>query len=151
MDRNAQDDIVYVAPRFHRDAEFNDLFGKGEVTTNSLWATVKDLPSVTDNHTHYLTFAKDQTIPWWHSEEQRLEGSFTAEEHYEKVNERMPIDNDYFRDLRAKLVAALTGPTLVERDDRDLGQDMATVLTDTHRLLTTQFGLRMVILVEQPG
>lgn len=151
MDRNTQDDIVYVAPKFHSDAEFNDLFSKGEVTTNSLWAPVRNLPCVPNNSTHYMTFTKDQRIPWWHSEQQRLEGRFTAEEHYEIITERVAIDNDYFRDLRARLNATLTRPTLVNRNDQDLGQEMIDVLTDTHRLLTTRFGLRMVILVEPSG
>lgn len=150
MDRNTEDDVVYVAPKFHSDTEFNDLFSRGEVTINSIWAPVNDLPCVLNNSTHYMTFTKDQGIPWWHSEQRRLEGRFTAEEHYEMVTERITIDNDYFRDLRTKLINALTPPTLLSRGGQDLDQDILSVLTDTHRLLTTQFGLRMVILVEQP-
>ena len=145
--------VLYVAPRFHSETDFNNFFLRGEVTDHSLWAPVDRLPWVdeNDNDTHYMTFTETQIVPDWHSEPERLEGQFAATEHYEMVNERIIIDDDFFRQLRANLFAALQGTETLNRGDQGSGQSMADVLRDTHSLLTTQFGLRMVILVEPAG
>lgn len=142
------DDVFYVAPRFHNEDEFNRLFLQGQVTDNSLWASLKNLPCVSDNDVHYMTFTRDQKEPWWHSEAVRLEGRFTAEDHYETIRAMVTIDDNFFRDLRGKLRAALNESewraSLVANRDED--DDIANVLRDTHRLLTVQYGLQMVTL-----
>ena len=125
----------------------------GKVTDNSLWAPLKDLPCVSDNDVHYMTFTRDQKEPWWHSEAVRLEGSFAAEDHYATIREMVTIDENFFRNLRGNLRAALNesewraslAPNL---DDND---DIANVLRDTYRLLTAQYGLQMVTLTEDGG
>ena len=142
------DDVFYVAPRFHNEDEFSRLFLQGQVTDNSLWAPLKDLPCVSDNGVHYMSFNRDQKEPWWHSEAVRLEGRFTAEDHYETIRAMVTIDDNFFRDLRGKLRAALNesewrASLVPNRDDDD---DIANVLRDTHRLLTVQYGLQMVTL-----
>ena len=144
------DHVFYVAPRFHSQDEFDRLFLQGQVTDNSLWAPLKDLPSVSDNDIHYMTFTNDQKEPWWHSEAVRLEGSFTAEDHYATIREMVTIDENFFRDLRGNLRAALNesewraslAPNLDNNDD------IAHVLRDISRLLTAQYGLQMVTLTE---
>ena len=122
------------------------------MTDNSLWAPLKDLRWVTDNQTHYMTFTKEQTAPLWHSEAVRLEGEFTAEANYETTGETVIIDEDFFRDLRGKLLAALDESELRAPEVRDIddNDDLANVLRDTYRLLTAQFGLQMVILLADP-
>ena len=144
------DDVFYVAPRFHSEDEFNRLFLQGKVTDNSLWAPLRDLPWVSDNDVHYMTFTNDQKEPWWHSEAVRLEGRFAVEDHYETIREMLTIDEDFFRDLRGNLRASLNESerrtSLVpNRDDDD---EIANVLRDTYRLLTAQYGLQMVTLTE---
>ncbi len=143
-------DVFYVAPRFHSQDEFDSLFLRGLVTENSLWAPLKDLRWVSDNEVHYMTFTKDQEEPWWHSESVRLEGRFAAEEHYETIRETVTIDEDFFRDLRSKLRVALYEPQTraLEFGSVDYDDDIEDVLRDIDRLLTVQFGLRMVMLVE---
>ena len=147
------DDVFYVAPRFHSEEEFNRLFLQGKVTDNSLWAPLKDLPWVSDSDVHYMTFTRNQREPWWHSEAVRLEGNFTAEEHYERISEMVTMDEKFFRGLRIKLRAALNETE--ERAPRGLDVDdnseIATVLRDINRLLTTQYGLQMVTLIEDGG
>ena len=116
-------------------------------------APLKDLPCVSDNDVHYMTFTRDQKEPWWHSEAVRLEGSFAAEDHYATIREMVTIDENFFRNLRGNLRAALNesewraslAPNL---DDND---DIANVLRDTYRLLTAQYGLQMVTLTEDGG
>lgn len=148
------DHVNYVAPKFHSETEFNNLFRRGEVTTNSIWAPVKDLPAATDNRIHYMTFTRTQAQPLWHSEALRLEGRFTAEEHYEAIKERVTIDEDYFRGLRSKLLVALDESGIMgdeHRNANDDNDDIASVLRHTYRLLTAQFGLQMVTLIEKSG
>ena len=147
------DDVFYVAPRFHSKGEFDRFFLRGTVTHNSLWAPLKNLLWVSDNKVHYMTFTRDQKEPLWHSEAVRLEGNFTADEHYETTRETVTIDENFFRDLRGRLRAAmnesdLRTPEVHNLDDND---DMADVLRDTYRLLTTQYGLQMVTLIEDGG
>ena len=144
------DDVFYVAPRFHSEDEFSRFFLQGQVTDNSLWAPLKDLPCVSDNDVHYMTFTRGQEEPWWHSEAARLEGNFTAEDHYDTIREMVTIDENLFRSLRGKLRAALNesewrASLVPNRDDDD---DIANVLRDTYRLLTAQYGLQMVTLTE---
>ena len=83
----------------------------------------------------------------------RLEGNFTAEEHYERISEMVTMDEKFFRGLRIKLRAALNETE--ERAPRGLDVDdnseIATVLRDINRLLTTQYGLQMVTLIEDGG
>ena len=147
------DDVFYVAPRFHSKDEFNRLFLLGKITDKSLWAPLKDLRWVSDNDVHYMTFTRDQKEPWWHSTAVRLEGAFTAEEHYETIRETVTIDENFFRDLRGKLRAALNGSDLrsPELHSPDDSADIANVLRDTYRLLTTYYGLRMVTLIDNDG
>ncbi|MCY4624605.1 MAG: hypothetical protein OXC99_06375 [Chloroflexi bacterium] len=147
------DDVVYVAPRFHSLNDFNRFFLQGRITENSLWAPVKDLPWVFDSDVHYLTFTRSQTIPLWHSEIVKLEGSFTSDEHYERTRNRVTIDEDFFRTLHSRLQASLQEnqrqlPSGRNASDSD---DFASVLRDTYRLLTTQYGLQLVILREERG
>ena len=134
--------VLYIAPKFHRETEFNYLFLRDQITDNSMWSPLSDLPWASDNKDHYLTFTRTQSRLDWHSEAHGLEGHFTAEEHYEMISERSAIDEQYFRQLRANLIAATNEP------DRDGDAEFVDVLRDTHRLLTTRLGLQMVILVE---
>ena len=100
-----------------------------------------------------MTFTRDQKEPWWHSEAVRQEGTFTAEEHYERIREAVTIDENFFRALRAKLRAALNESELRTTEANALydNDDLADVLRDTYRMLTAQYGLQMVILTEDGG
>ncbi len=149
------DDVFYIAPRFHREDEFNRLFLQGSVTDNCLWAPLKDLHWVPkhDTEVHYLTFTRDQMEPLWHSEATRLEGKFTAEDHYATVREMVTIDEAFFRELRSKLRASLYGFDLLAPEAGNLNENdgIVSVLRETHQLLTTHYGLQMVTLVEGSG
>lgn len=144
------DDVFYIAPRFFRKEDFDRLFLQSQVAHSSLWAPLRDLPYVSDNDVHYMTFTRGQSDPWWHSEAVELEGAFTAEEHYGTTQETVTIDENFFRGLRSKLRAGLGGSPLRATETLDLGynDDIADMLRDTHRLLTAQYGLHMVILME---
>ncbi len=143
--------VYYVAPKFHSQAVFDALFSRGIVTTNSLWAPLESLPCVHDNEVHYMTFTRSDATPSWHSEPFRLEGKFTAEEHYAAMGEAETIDEEFFRNLRLKLLVASREVSMTSSGMLDLDNDIASILRDTHRLLTTRFGLRMVILTEDGG
>ena len=149
------DDVFYIAPRFHSEDEFNHLFLQGNVTDNSLWAPLKDLHWVSegDRNVHYLTFTKDQKNPSWHSEATILEGKFTAEDHYATIREMVTIDEAFFRELRNNLRASLYGSDLRAPEALNLNDDdsIASVLRETYQLLTTQYGLQMVTLMEDGG
>ena len=145
---NDYQDVNYVAPKFHTQQRFDELFRNSLVTTHSIWVPVGDLPHVHDGDRHYLTFTAAQREAFWQSEPTRLEGGFAAEDHYARVNERRVIDEGFFRELRQNLFTRMRDRTAIGAREPDQGDDIATVLQDTHRLLTTPFGLRMVILVE---
>lgn len=105
---------------------------------------------MSDNHVHYMTFTRGQIKPRWHSEAVELEGAFTAGEHYDTIRETVTIDENFFRELRSKLRAGLgrTQHQTLETLNLDFNEGMADVLRDTHRMLTAQYGLQMVILME---
>ena len=147
-----QPNVYYVAPRFRSRADLNYLFIQRQVTTNSMWVPLRALPLVSDNEVHYITFTSAlNDAPLWHSEAMILEGIVTAEEHYKTIDEVVIIDEDYFLELRAKLLATSNEPRLISPEKNDLDDDIASVLRDVYRLLTAQFGLQMVTLVENKG
>ena len=97
-----------------------------------------------------MTFTRRQTQPLWHSEAVRLDGNFTAEEHYETIREMVTIDANFFRELRRKLRASLNASVwrATEALDLDDNDDIASVLRETYQLLTAQYGLQMVTLTD---
>ena len=144
---NKGNDVLYAAPMFHEIEEFNRNFQASQVTTRSMWVPVQNLRDINGDDAHCITFSSTQIL-WWHSEPERIEGKFSAQEHYETTSEMITIDEDYFRGLRSKLLVALTESGAFPQS-QETSDDMASVLEDVHRLLTTEYGLRMVILRRQ--
>ena len=144
---NMGNDVLYTAPMFHEEEEFNQNFREGQVTVKSIWLPVRRLPSISGNDKHCITFNNDQLL-WWHSEPQSIEGGLSAEEHYETTDQMITIDEDFFRDLRNKLLAALNESGTFPQN-QGISDDIATVVEDVYRLLTTEYGLHMVILMRQ--
>lgn len=140
--------VNYLAPKFHTAAEFNSRFLSGDVNGRSIWIPVKRIPRVLDSDPHYLTFDASRNQPHWHSEGRRLEGQFTAEQHYESISRKSVIDEDYFRQLRASLIDAHRGYGATRGTSAETDDEVVAVLKDTYRLLTAVFGLRMVTLIE---
>ena len=140
--------VNYVVPAFHTAAEFNSRFLSGDVNGRSMWVPVKSIPLVVDSDPHYLTFDTSRNQPHWHSEARRLEGQFTAEEHYESISRKSVIDEDYFRQLRVNLIEAHRGSGATSKTSAASDDEITAVLKDTYRLLTAVFGLRMVTLIE---
>ena len=98
-----------------------------------------------------MTFSRADNTPLWHSEAVRLEGEFSAAEHYASIGDSQTIDEEFYRGLRLKLLAASSVVSMTNFGMLSLDDDIASVLRDTYRLLTTRFGLRMVILTESGG
>ena len=140
--------VSYVAPKFHTAAEFNSRFSSREVTKCSLWIPVSSIPQVSGYDPHYLTFDTSRNSPLWHSEARKLEGQFTAEEHFESISQKSLIDEGYFRRLRANLIEAHGRSAETRETSSATNDDFVAVLKDTYRLLTAVFGLRMVTLIE---
>lgn len=93
-------DVHYVAPKFHTQQDFDDLFLGGVITDHSIWVPIKDLPSVVGNARHHLTFTHVESEATWQSDPVRLEGNFGSQTHYNRVNERSTINLQFFRELR---------------------------------------------------
>ena len=72
--------------------------------------TLRDLHPVSDGEPHYLTFTRNQNEPVWHSEAVRLQGKFSAEDHYETISETLLIDEDFFRVFVTSLSTHLMRP-----------------------------------------
>ena len=147
-------DVLYAAPMFHKIEEFNQNFRAGQITFESIWLPVQCLDRIDedDDDPHCITFSRTRINGiWkvrWHSEPKRIEGKFSAEEHYDTTNEMITIDEDYFRGLRNKLLATPNESGTFPQS-QVTSDDIASVLEDVHRLLTTEYGLHMVILRRQ--
>ena len=150
---NSGNDVFYTAPMFHKAQEFDQNFQASRVTTSSIWVPVQCLDPINEkDDPHCITFSRTRINgnwnAWWHSEPKRLECKLSAEDHYDTTNEMITIDENYYRELRSKLLAALNESGTFFQS-QETGDDIASVLDDVHRLLTTEYGLRMVILRRQ--
>ena len=153
---NMGEEVFYVAPLFWQSTEFNRAFRDNQIAGRSIWLPVGKLPQLSDYDPHHITFtgAKD---PSWHTEQwnlegTRVEGDFSWERTYESIagrferSELRRVTRDYLFELRQMLTSILN--VNVDGNSRILGPqaDINDVVRETGYLLTTYFGLEMVIL-----
>ena len=148
------EEVFYVAPLFWRSNEFNRAFIDNQISGRSIWLPVKALPRLTDYDPHHVTFTGTMDAAWhteqWNLEGTRVEGDFSWEQTYENIAGRFErsdlrqVTRDYLFELRETLASILD----VAEHSRmlDPQADIGNVVRETGHLLTTYFGLEMVIL-----
>ena len=140
-------EVYYVAPTFHEQGRFDDLFRQGVVTDNSIWIPVSCLPMVEDSNQHYVTFDVNGQKPHWDLEPLKCHG-FSAEERGQNIDQRRTIGEGFYRGLRDTLLTAIREIEPDALNQRVQSDDIAAVIRETHGLLASQFGLQMVILAD---
>ena len=148
--------VFYVAPLFSTVARFDEAFRQNLVARRSIWLPLEKLPGLTDDDSHHITFT-GPSGPSWHTEEwnlegKLLEGEFSWQRVYEDITDRFErkelhqMSGDYLYELRETLYGILNRS--VPEDSQELSRqpDVNDVLRDIGYMLTTYFGLEMVVL-----
>ena len=149
--------VFYVAPLFSEISEFDRAFTQNKVADRSIWLPLERLPRLTDDDPHHVTFTGSSS-PSWHTEHWNLEGTlvegeFSWEQVYDDIVGRFErhdlreISRNYLYELREVLFDILnrripegTRASNLQVDDLDV------VLGEIGYLLTTYFGVEMVVL-----
>ena len=151
---NKGEEVFYVAPLFWQSTDFNRAFRANQIAGRSIWLPVGKLPKLNDDDPHHITFT-GATDPSWHTEDWDLEGTcvegdFSWQQTDERIESRFEkgelrqVTRDYLVELRQMLISILE----VTEDSWSIGPqaDINEVVRETGYLLTTYFGLEMVIL-----
>ena len=158
--------VSYEAPLFYQTREFDDAYTSDNIIDRSISIPVSKLEYLTDNEVHHITFIGPSN-PSWHTDEHHLEGlliegDFSAQQTYERIQEMfshgdIPTrDAEYFTELHRTLVNILSS-TLHYRDrsfstsravDYQLDDPLSRAMWDIRYLLPTYFGLEMIMLYE---
>jgi hypothetical protein len=64
--------VYYLAPRFHKLAQFNEAFSDGEVLLRSIPFSVKALPRLMDDNQHYICYLTGSDARWCSSEPAKI-------------------------------------------------------------------------------
>ena len=153
---DSEEDVFYAAPLFSTTSEFDQSFLSNRVATNSLLASVRNLPFLGDDEDHHVTFTGPYNPRWhteqWNLEGKLLEGEFSSELNYARIRQRFEKDDvrqigtEYFYALRDKLRRIVSAESVVNRSYADFQDNMIDVLREIDYLLTARFGLEMVLL-----
>ena len=153
------EDVFYVSPLFWTTMQFNEAFRANQVAARSMWLPIGRLPRLNDYDPHHVTFTGPGD-PSWHTEEwnlrgDRVEGEFSWQGRRENIMDRFErsevrrVSEDYLGSLRNTLSEIVNRRT-VERSE-DIGRRVyPDILGDIDYLLTTYFGLEMMVLRRLP-
>ena len=121
-----------------------------------MWLPLGQLPYLTDAEPHHVTYA-GPADPSWHTDQKnlegkRVEGEFSWQGRYETIvgrferGELRQVSEDYLYELRT-LLSGIVSKRAAESSDRIVGQaSTGNILGDIDYLLTTCFGVEMVVL-----
>ena len=150
-----EEDVFYAAPLFIRETQFDQAYLQDQVANLSIWAPLKNLCWLKDDEEHHVTFT-DPYDPRWHTEPLNLaghplEGEFSAEQNLARIrnlfeqNELRQIGQGYFTQLRDNLRNILNRGELALSNRADPADDPIGLLREIDYLLTSGFGLEMVV------
>ena len=153
-------EIFYTAPLFHTMDDFNRLYLANHVSNESIWIPLESVPYLDDDdfEDHCVTFSTDSD-PAWHTDEQnlegeKLEGNFSAESHYSRIQSRFErrdiprMDREYFEELKGAILRILARNDVQVSDgfqNRMNQPDVNELIGDIRYLLTTYLSLEMVV------
>ena len=152
--------MFYVAPLFWSTNQFNEAFRDSQIAARSMWLPLGQLPYLTDDEPHHVTFTGPADASWhtdrWNLEGNRVEGEFSWRGRYESIvsrferSELRQVSEEYLYELRNLLTEIVTrrAPERLE----GMGPPMSTVniAGEIDYLLTTCFGVEMVVLRPAP-
>ncbi len=55
-------EVYYAVPAFIREEDFNSFFANGDVFTNTVFISLRDVPDLPDDDQHYITYTRSATI-----------------------------------------------------------------------------------------
>ena len=150
------EEVFYVAPLFWSTNQFDEVFRDSQIAARSMWLPLGQLPYLTDDEPHHVTFTGPADASWhtdrWNLEGNRVEGEFSWRGRYESIMSRFErselrqVSEEYLYELRNLLTEIVTrrAPERLE----GMGPPMSTVniAGEIDYLLTTCFGVEMVVL-----
>ena len=150
------EDVFYVAPLFYTISEFDQAFRTNQVGERSIWIPLTDLPDITDNEPHHITFA-GKNNPSWHTEKGNLEGKLIEDEFsWQRTQSDMSgrFERNDLREINDEYLQELLENLLQIRDNRIRGYSRSPerptetrdTLVEINYLLTTFYGVEMIIL-----
>ena len=139
--------VFYAAPVFYTSDEYKVAFSQNSVANSSIWIPLRKTKRLTDRKPHHFTFAGTRN-PAWHTDEWNLEGDIiegdfsweNAEIEITGSTSRQ-IDEEYIYDLR-RMLMEIAGENTMADDATDLSE----ALGEINHLLSTYFGLEMLVL-----
>jgi hypothetical protein len=148
-------EVYYAVPQFYRQGEFNALFAENRIFIESAFIPLSELPDLTDDDQHYITYLPGSSGFRWHSgggKDFRIDvsGSYWAEHLCELVTKPRELGERYFVGLRERLVRLIREHTL-QPDLFELPVNLndvspLAVIRDLRYLLVTYFGVEPMIL-----
>ena len=153
---DSEEDVFYVSPLFWKTTQFNEAFRDNQVAARSMWLPLRQLPLLRDYEPHHVTFT-GPVDPSWHTDERNLEGErvdgeFSWQLRYETLvgrferGELRQVSDDYGNELRQLLSDIVSRRAAESTGGMDRQVPSADVWRDVDYLLTTCFGVEMVIL-----
>ena len=149
------EEVFYVAPLFWSANQFNEAFRDSQVAARSMWLPLGQLPSLTDDEPHHVTFTGPADPSWhtdrWNLEGNRVEGEFSWQGRYESIvgrferGELRQVSEDYLYELRNLLSEIVTKRTAESPEVIGRQGTTVNILGEIDYLLTTRFGVEMVI------
>ena len=150
------EEVFYVSPLFWRTTQFNEAFRDSQVAARSMWLPLGQLPYLTDYEPHHVTFTGPADSSWhtdqWNLEGKRLEGEFSWDGRHDSIVDRFErgelrqVSEDYLYELR-NLLSGIVTRRAAERPEGMERQVLADdILGEIDYLLTTCFGVEMVVL-----
>ena len=150
------EEVFYVSPVFWKATQFNDAFRDNHVAARSMWLPLGQLPYLTDDEPHHVTYTGPADPSWhtdqWNLEGKRVEGEFSWQGRYENIvgrferGELRQVSEDYLYELRNLLSGIVSKRAAASSDGMGRQVSTGNVLGDIDYLLTTCFGVEMVVL-----
>ena len=154
------EEVFYVSPLFWKTTQFNEAFRDNQVAARSMWLPLRRLRHLDDYEPHHVTFT-GTADPSWHTDErnlegERMEGDFSWQGRYESIEDRIErgelrqVSEDYLYELRDLLSGIVTRRASEISDNSGRQVQAANILGEIDYLLTTCFGVEMVVLRPVP-
>ena len=104
-------DVYYVAPRFHRAAEFARMYRSHMVVDNSVFIRPSQIGMLRDNLSHHVSYSSDGTRGWFCSEPTPLSELGRSEALASAVTDRLSTEraplSSQIRPLLGKVLTSL--------------------------------------------
>ena len=102
-------EVYYAAPGFYRERDFGEYFVGNAMVRNSAFFSLADLPNITDEEPHHITYRSGQDGFRWHSQDDEysnaaITGARWSEAMARRLEKPRELGAPYFTGLRQSLV-----------------------------------------------